>query len=310
MANPDPQLVESIVQAVLAGLRASASSPAATPAPAATPGATPTATPTATPVVEIHPPAGVCTGDYSKFIELKGQAITQPPGANAATSPASTGPASGPASPGPSPASPTPLTGIVTAAQLEAAMDAVPDRVALLAPEARLSPLAADLARQLPARVRRLSLGDPALARPAAATSPFLWWIEGHCPVVRELTQTHRERLSRFGVGLGAESLASVVRELAGAVRRKRAPGGVLFVEHAPKALCMVNRCRSLRGAHVARLPALEHAMRDLAPNTLVLEYPYTDPQELARLVARFLGQSPAPWAVLERTLEELHRAE
>jgi hypothetical protein len=302
MANPDPQLVESIVQAVLAGLRAGTPSPAATPAPGATP--------TVTPVVEIHPPAGVCTGDYSKFIELKGQAITPPPApaSGPAASPASAGPTS--TVPTPPTASPTPLTGIVTAAQLQAAMDTGPDRVALLAPEARLSPLAADLARQLPARVRRLALGDPALARPAAPGSPFLWWIEGHCPVVRELTQTHRERLSRFGVGLGGESLASVVRELAAAVRRKRAPGGVLFVEHAPKALCMVNRCRSLRGAHVARLPALEHALRDLAPNTLVLEYPYTDPQELARLVARFIGQSPAPWPVLERALEELHRAE
>ncbi len=106
---------------------------------------------------EIRPPAGVCTGDYSKFPELAGRLHSKAdPGASAAVdgvrNPQVTSQQA--SRQAPAPTVPAPLTGIVTENQLLAAMAAAPNG-AILAADARLTPLAQDLARRYPDRVRR-----------------------------------------------------------------------------------------------------------------------------------------------------------
>src|SRR5690606_12906424 len=114
------ELVQKIAQQVLRAIQAQAGEAAGGPK--------------AEGPAPIQPPAGVCTGDYSKFPELVGRSVGARPQA-----------------------APTviALSGIVTAAQLEAAIKASSDGVAVLAPDARLTPLANDLVRQKPGCIRR-----------------------------------------------------------------------------------------------------------------------------------------------------------
>jgi hypothetical protein len=110
----------------------------------------------ATGAVDIKPPIGICTGDYSKFPELAGRLFGDSGGALSQNEQNAKPQAAMNA------AEPIALSGIVTASQLQAAMDAAADGVALLAADARLSPLANDLARKDPRRIRRAGASSPA----------------------------------------------------------------------------------------------------------------------------------------------------
>jgi hypothetical protein len=240
------------------------------------------------PKANVRPPIGICTGDYSKFPELAGRTPSSPTAATAATD-ASAG---------------VPLTGIITANQLQASMDAASDGVAILTPDARLTPLANDLARQHPEKIRRAS----ALSQAAASATPrdtWLTWMDGHCPVAEQLVA---QRSGAFQ-SIRATSLAQVVRDIANAVRTRRAVGGVLFVPNAAKAMCYANRCNTLRAVVGTCGEAVEQGVTEVGANVLVIEYPHHGERSMTLMVDRMLGQPPAAPPSVQRELSELHRS-
>ena len=300
MPTSDEQLVQQVVQRVLDALNQRDGGQS---------GAAP-----------IHPPAGVCTGDYSKFTDrpdLQSQGQPQRDPAAAADLPgtaATATPADAPDTPQ-TPPGPPPLTGIVTAEQLREAVKASPDGKARLAPRARLTPLANDLVRERPGVVvRAASSPAPAsasvssVAAPVATGKPWLWWASGHCPAVQQLTNDRRDALRPSAARRDEAGLLQVVRDLAAGVAKKDLAGGVLFVRAAARPLLLANRSPALRAVAGHRADALEEAIADLAPNLLVLEYPRLSGELMRMLLDKVLATRPRPSAVLKRELDDLSR--
>ncbi|MEX0654197.1 MAG: hypothetical protein WD534_01490 [Phycisphaeraceae bacterium] len=275
MAKPDEQLVQRIADQVLAAIQAESASADGRTTPAA-----------------LRPPVGVCTGDYSKFTELQ-------------QSPRSPQTESG----GVNPPAPAPLAGFVTAHQLEAAIKAAPDGVATLAADARLTPLAADYARQHPDKLRRA--GTPSQTtrnHPApAAAIPWLWWADGHCPAVQSLTREHRACLRPSAAPRNDVGMVEVVRDLAGLVEAKRVQGGLLFVRSGARAVCYANRCKTLRALVGTCAETVDEGVAELGANVLVIEYPYISPATMRELLARMLAQPPKLPANVAHHLADLH---
>ncbi|MCE9590409.1 MAG: hypothetical protein K8S99_07790 [Planctomycetes bacterium] len=278
MATPDPQLVQLITQQVIAVLRERGIVPGAGAAAQAR--------------VEIRPPMGVCTGDYSQFPELAGRNV----GAEKQDAK-------------PQAAAVLPLTGIITANQLQAAMDASSGGAVVLAVDARLSPLANDLARKFPNRIQRASASSNKSENPAdAADLPWLWWIDGSCPVVSQVTTERSARLRASSAPHSPASLSGVVRELASAIKARRVAGGILFVHNAARAMCLANRCASIRAVVGTCGEAVEQGVTELGANVLVVEYPHHGYRGVSQMVDRMLQQPPKPPASIERELADLHR--
>lgn len=343
MNEQDRQLVELITQQVLALLRkeggprgGTITSSPGSPVPHTAP---------------INPPMGQCTGDYSKFPELAGKLYGNASPASLAVAAAAlkakgksgadggeatidAGPMLGPRSAGVSgvPDAPTtprilgvgenapaprplPLTGIITANQLQEAIKASPDGVVWLAPQARLTPLANDFARQKKEQVRRGAPpeGSPAMPVQAVSGSPapasqWLWWIEGGCPVVRDVTQSFGLALRPVAAGPTAGALPQVIRELARAVKTKQVAGGILFVPSAARAACMANRSSALRAVVGTGGEAVERGIRDIGANVLIIEYPHHGHRSTAAMLSRFTQQTPSAPPSVERELADLQR--
>jgi hypothetical protein len=330
VTEQDRQLVELITRQVMELLRQrgvggdSAAGSAASPAP-----------PHGSPVA-IHPPIGTCTGDYSKFPELRGRtqrspaqaasplpAGGEPPEDYAAgsrvagelasvrvTLPSRTEPPEDFAATGDGAGQPVPLTGIITAKQLQEAVDIAGRQPVWLAPDARLTPLANDLARQLKDRIRR---GAPAAATGsagAAAGTPamWLWWIEGGCPAVRQAVSAFAGTLRPLASGAHASALSNVVRELARQLKSKQIAGAVLFVPNAARAVCLANRCASIRAVVATCGEAVEQGIADLGANVLIVEYPHHGSRAMTVMLSRFMQQPPSVPAAVERDLADLHR--
>ena len=115
MADVDPNLVRAIAEQVLAAIRVAPGGGASSPA-------------------EIHSPIGQCTGDYSKFPELKN--LQSAPG------PVVSAPVPSPGSSTTSP-SVTALSGVITVSHLKGVKGVI-----RLAKEAMLTPLAADYIKE------------------------------------------------------------------------------------------------------------------------------------------------------------------
>lgn len=263
--------------------------------------------------VNVQPPIGICTGDYSKFPELVGKQFTPAPVAASTTTSTSSGSASPAASvniTAPSPVSAPVLSGIVTASQLQAAMDSASDGVAVLAPDARLSPLANDLARQRPGKVRRAAhQAAPATGSSGASQNlPWAWWIDGACPVVQQVTSDRATKLRPLVHNRTPGSLSSVVRELAAAIKGRQVAGGLLFVRSAARAVCLANRCASIRAIVGTSGEAVEQGITELGANVLIIEYPHHGPKSTVAMVDRITQQVPSVPASVERELADLHR--
>ena len=210
------------------------------------------------------------------------------------------------------PAASAPLTGVVTASRLQEAMDAAADGVAVLAPDARLSPLANDLARQHGRRVRRANLADtaaPAIGGDtAAASGPWLYWIMRTCPVADKIIAERRHVLTPMAVGRDAAALPQVMRDLAGAIKGGTTPGGILFVPSAARAMCYANRCPSIRAVVGTCDKAVEQGIDELGANVVVIEYPHHGPASMAASVDRMVMQPPRVSPQVLRELSELQR--
>lgn len=244
---------------------------------------------------EVHPPIGGCTGDYSKFPELADRLNPPKPKAESAS---------------PAPAM-SALTGIVTENQLREAIKASPAGVALLSSTAKLTPLANDFARQFPQKIKRVeaqSSASKAGAVAQPANLPWLWWIQGQCPVVNKVVSERSSQLRTMSAARSGESLPAVVRELAQAVKTGQAAGGLLFVPSAARATCLANRCASLRAIVGTCGEAVEQGIRELGANVLIIEYPHHGPRSVFGMVDRMLGQKPEVPASVQRDLADLHR--
>ncbi len=349
MTNEDRQLVELITQQVLALLRQGDASRTASASSDPVPHTAP-----------IHPPIGQCTGDYSKFPELAGKLYgnaspaslavaaaaakavksntsIQPDGGDIintnlrAPSPMASTPGARAVGVTPgidaSPFEPLPLTGIITANQLQEAIKASPDGTVLLAADARLTPLANDFARQKKNKIHRASASgaghaassstpshSTSVAKPAhsvGGSSPvnqWLWWIEGGCPIVRDVTQSFGLTLRPIAAGPTGGALPQVVRELARAVKARQASGGILFVPSASKAVCMANRCQSLRAIVGTCGEAVEQGLREIGANVLIIEYPHHGHRSTIAMLERFTQQLPVIPASVERMLVDMQR--
>lgn len=306
----DEQLVRQIVEQVLEVVRreqGQVERTEPTPAPAHLQGEASGAA-----RARVRPPAGVCTGDYSKFAELSGRSIG---GALPATDNGDRPGAMGSHSP-------IALTGIVTAQQLQEAIDATPDGVARLAHDARLTPLANDFARQHPDKIRRVGRASAVEGRASAsaggsadgsdgasgAAGPWLWWADGHCPAVQALTRRLGARLRPSAMPRSESGLAQVIADLADAVESGKVQGGLLFVRSGARVTCFANRCRSLRAVVGTCVESVEQAIGELGANVLIVEYPHLGAQAIEAVVQRMIELKPTLPADVQRHLNELQR--
>lgn len=236
---------------------------------------------------EIHPPAGVCTGDYSKFTELR----PEQRGASA-----------------PSASSRRVLEGMVTAKQLAGSEGAA---VALTA-KARLTPLAADYAKEHGITIERegatksVAASVSASAASIARNAPWLWWIDGQCGAVEQLTGQLRSALRPIGQPNKPGQIDVVVRELARRVRDGAAAGGLLFVHSAAQAACYANRCPSLRAVVATCGQAVDEGLRLLGANVLIVEYPHQGPAAMRAMVEQFITTARPDLPQVARQLKEL----
>jgi len=245
--------------------------------------------------VEVHPPIGTCTGDYSKFPELAGQSMT--PASPAASLPATSG-------------DPAPLTGFVTANQLQEAINASGEGIALLSPDAKLTPLANDFVRQHPEKIKRASSLEsrPSGGGGSVAASSWLWWIDGACPAAQQVVSERSGQLRAMAMSRSQSSLGQVVRELASSIKAGSVDGGVLFVHNAARAMCFANRCASIRAVVGTCGEAVEQGVNEMGANVLVLEYPHHGHRAMAGMVDRMLQQPPRIPPAVQRELADLHR--
>ena len=264
MSEPAPELVERIVREVVAALERRA--PEEKP-PGEAPGA------------PIRPPVGVCTGDYSQFPELRGR-LHGRGNPDSAPRPAREGPA--------------PLEGIVTASRLADALGSAPDGTALLAPSARLTPLAMDLAREQPRRVRRAA-SEP----DSAATARWLLWAETRFAVTERLAAQAGD-VAR----VPADEEAAALGQAAEAIEVGRAAGAVVLVRDAARAMMLANRRPPLRAVLGTCPEAVGRARSAIGANVLILEPPYHGAEALEAMAEKFLAAPPERPRDLDRALE------
>ena len=240
----------------------------------------------------VHPPAGVCTGDYGQFKD-------RPDLVGSPTNPSNT------PTPEPADTSPPPpvLTGIITADQLRAAIAESPDGKAHLATDARLTPLAADHARENPDQVIRES--EAGHAGPEGLR-PWVWWTASLVPTVQQAMATAGRRVRPLAATRSTTALPGVIKDVAAAVRSGQALGGLLFVEQPGVAAALANRCDALRAMPIV-MPAYLDAARQLGANLYL--FPTTAPTNLIQKACdHALANPPRPDAMLSRSLAELHR--
>jgi len=239
---------------------------------------------------EVHPPLGTC----------KGERPTRP---HERPDPARSGESIKPA---PARAKLPVLHGVVTATQLQAALDAADEAPARLAHDARLTPLANDLARRFADRVQRVAAQAPASigkasAVPAAASS-WLWWIDGACPTAIKIGQLHAARLRPSTAPRSTGSLASVLDDLAQAVARREVAGGIVYSQQPAVAVAVANRHASLRAMQARDADDLA-AAHDLGPNAIVIDYPRTPGDAMSAVVAQAIESSPNVCPIVRRHL-------
>jgi len=276
MADIDPQLVAQITKAVIDALAQAPAGGQAAP---------------------IKPPIGVCTGDYSQFTDRPDLGAQAPakPGTEAQAMPES-------------PMGPPPLAGIITAQQLQEAIAEAPDGVAVLAHNARPTPLANDYIRENPAKVRRADAPVGAQRKPVAVGQPWLWWADGHCPAVLATTAGLGSLAVHSGAARSEAGLVQALRDIANGVRTRSVRGGIVFVRSAARATVLANRSPVLRAVVGTCPEAVEQGIAQIGANVLIVEYPHVSAERLASMVTRIVQSKPNATPHTERELADMHR--
>jgi len=257
----------------------------------------------------IRPPAGVCTGDYSKFTEMKRG------GANSANGNHST-PKSNPTLPGgascESPA--VTLKGFVTARRLQDAKA----KVIALGPGAKLTPAGADYVRENDIKIQRLTKASCACGGPCcdekkkntngAATNHgrLAFWIDGHCEAVNQIAAQLRESMSPIAAPRQTSGLVEACTTLARRIASGQTSGGVLFVRSAALAACFANRCKSIRAVVGTCDGAVEQGVRQLDANVLIIETAQHGADAMRRLIETFTATPRGNNAAVLNQLREL----
>jgi ribose 5-phosphate isomerase RpiB len=263
MATIDEQLVRRITEQVIAQMKAGQ---------------------IAAPVA-VKPPAGTCTGDYSKFedrAELAKAKRTEDAKPRAALTDVA------------------PLTGFVTGRHV----DAIKGTVLPLAFGAKLTPLGRDRAKERGLTIQRVS--SKAGAGGKSTANAWHWWIAGHCPAVDQVTGDLKLSLMPLSAKREMSQLHRVVADLSKRVKTGNAAGAVLFVPTAARAICYANRCPSLRASVATCGEAVEQSIEQLAANVLVVEYPHHGPKAIRAMVERFITAARPSLPRVETQLKEL----
>ncbi len=180
-------------------------------------------------------------------------------------------------------------------------------RELVLAPEALITPLAAD---ELRLRGVRVSRQEPALATPASAAKGAWGYAQERA---EPLVESAVRALAREGLVLrelsGAKDSGGCgwARAVADCVARGDCVGGILFCQDAGLACCVANKLPGLRAVCVANPGQAARAMLSLGANLAVVEVTGRTFFEIRQII-RTLCQAgtPACPAGVARTLEEL----
>ncbi|MGN6370070.1 MAG: hypothetical protein ACTHN5_17575 [Phycisphaerae bacterium] len=282
MADVDPNLVRAIAEQVMAALRGAAAGAGLS-------------SPT-----EIRTPIGQCTGDYSKFPELKNLQSAPAPAVSGSPSSAAV------PSPASSPPAVTALKGVITVSHLRSIKDPI-----RLAKGAILTPLAIDYIKEKNLTVMSDEGAVPTrvnTAAPAgiASGAPIFWWIGGQCPSVAKVVETLRPNVLASRERSAGENLRGAVKELAGLIKNRKVCCGLLFVDSAARAACYANRCHSLRAIVGTSDKAVRDGAEQLAANVLIIEYPQLGYQGMMGLIKPFIEGQRALTPAVQRELNDL----
>jgi ribose 5-phosphate isomerase RpiB len=203
---------------------------------------------------------------------------------------------------------------IYTARQLEQLLKA--HGKIILPYRARLTPLAKDWAKLKKITVA-YSDADAMLLKPAdgsAATvkgpvsKPLLWWCDGASGVAKAalMSAAREANLVPMAILQDSSRAVSAVRHLAAEVKAGRADGGVMIASNAAAALMFANRSSLLRAVMGTTHAAMEAAIRELAPNVLVLEDQRQTMQQAKNMIIRFARGDHKASEAIERELKEL----
>lgn len=152
-------------------------------------------------------------------------------------------------------------------------------------------------------------------SRPSPPPSPgvpgegvILWWCDGPCGPAKAALAAQSRETSLSPIELPSEptQLVPAIKHLASQVKSARAGGGVLLVKSAAEAIVFTNRCPSLRAIVGTCLESVDQAMTTIAPNVLILEYPYKSLPQIRNLLSRFARGSRIPSEEIQRRLGEL----
>jgi hypothetical protein len=199
------------------------------------------------------------------------------------------------------------LDGIITANQLADALEGSPDGTVTLSPTARLTPMAQDRVRREPGRFRRASLPNGANGlKELNHGLPWMWWTCGRCPAVGKIVEQRRSRLLPMIAPREPSALGQAVSDLSNAVSNRGAAGGLLFVSSGTKPMMLANRCRSLRAVLGHCDDAVRQGLSQAGANVLVLEFPFTDDEAMARRVDLMLSASSSLDPAFNRMLHSV----
>ena len=189
------------------------------------------------------------------------------------------------------------LDGIITSHRLEDAIASSPDGVVVLAMGARLTPLAQDIVRANPTRIRRENVSEQgATLKHLNHGLPWAWWTCCQCDVIQQVVSERAGMLLPLAVPRQSSAIAEAVMDADAMIRSGRVAGAVLFVRQAARPMCLANRRRALRAVLGHCDEAVQHAIHAIGANTLILEYPYVSYEQIATrmdLVMRSKTQAP-----------------
>lgn len=255
MSQVDPQLVKTIADLVIEAL----------------------SKPTHT--ADIRPPAGLCTaGGDPKTSE------------NTPTAkPVTTSTTYAPRQIVPTAERPM-LHGIVTSHRLEDAIASSPDKVAILAMDARLTPLAQDIVRANPNVVRRENINEQdATLKHLNYGRAWCWWTCCQCDAIQRTVSERSNMFVPLAVPRHSSSIAEAVMDADSMIRTGRVAGAILFVRQAAKPMCLANRRRSIRAILGNCDEAVMHGIHAIGANTLILEFPYVNYEQMSARVDMML---------------------
>lgn len=125
---------------------------------------------------------------------------------------------------------------------------------------------------------------------PATSKGAWLWWCDGPCGMAKAALSAHRDaNLTPLLTPSDSAKTLPAVKELVAAVKTNTAAGGLFFVQSAAAATLFLNRCPSLRAVVGTKLQNVDLAIRQLAANVLVIEYPAQTLQQTKNLIGLFV---------------------